>query len=210
MKNGIIFDLDGTLWDATGTLVIGWNQVFAEHNFPAVTKEYVASYMGKTSKQIAAGVFPFLPIEEAFPIMKEAGRKGREAIAVHGAELFPREREILEELSKNYVLCILTNSSAGYVDLLFEVTGFRDLFTDSISHGENGLNKTENIRILMERNQLDAAAYIGDTRDDQIYSEAVPVPFIFAAYGHGQALDPAYTINTFSELPQVVNSIFSK
>ena len=208
MKYGIIFDIDGTLWDATGTLVRGWNAVFEKLGAAKVTPEYVASFMGKTSTEIAQGVFPDMPIEQSLPIMKEAGTLGRQAIAEYGAKLFPGEKETLEKLHKEYVLCILTNSGPGYIDLLFNVTGFGNLFTDTVSHGENGLNKTENMKLLIERNSLDGAVYIGDTRDDQLYSQAAGIPFIFASYGHGQAQDPEYSVSSFEEIPDVIKSIF--
>lgn len=210
MKYGIIFDVDGTLWDATGCLVEGWNEAFRKRGIPPVTREYVASFMGLTAPQIAKGVFPEMELEQSQPILAEAAQLGRERIRTHGADLFPHERETLELLSRDYVLCILTNARNNYIELLFDTTGFRDLFTDWVSHGENGLNKTENIRLLMERNHLDNAAYVGDTHGDQMYSDAVPVPFIFAAFGHGQAVDPQYTAHTFDEIPALAEKIFHK
>ena len=35
MRQGIIFDLDGTLWDATSQIVNAWNNVIAKKNIKA-------------------------------------------------------------------------------------------------------------------------------------------------------------------------------
>ncbi|MBP5697262.1 MAG: HAD hydrolase-like protein [Treponema sp.] len=50
MKKAIIFDLDGTLWDATGCSVDIWNRVFDKHKKTSMrmTQEISSSLMGKT------------------------------------------------------------------------------------------------------------------------------------------------------------------
>lgn len=50
MRKAVFFDLDGTLWDATGCAPAIWNRIFEKHdevNFK-MTKELAASLMGKT------------------------------------------------------------------------------------------------------------------------------------------------------------------
>jgi phosphoglycolate phosphatase-like HAD superfamily hydrolase len=54
MRKAVIFDLDGTLWDATGCAPAIWNRIFDKHdevNFK-MTKELAASLMGKTMEEI--------------------------------------------------------------------------------------------------------------------------------------------------------------
>ena len=62
MRKAIIFDLDGTLWDATGCAPAIWNRIFDKHdevNFK-MTKELAASLMGKTMEEIGDTLFPEL------------------------------------------------------------------------------------------------------------------------------------------------------
>ncbi|MGN1126718.1 MAG: HAD family hydrolase, partial [Ruminococcus sp.] len=54
-KYGIIFDLDGTLWNTTSTIVPVWNEVLKSHKEidRQITEEEMYSYMGKTLDEIA-------------------------------------------------------------------------------------------------------------------------------------------------------------
>lgn len=102
---------------------------------------------------------------------------------------------------------ILTNARKGYVESYIATSHTEGVFTDHICHGDTNLNKTENLKILIERNNIDKAVYIGDTRDDQVYAANANVPFIFASYGFGEAIDPEYTVSTFAEIPDMVKKV---
>ena len=58
-------------------------------------------------------------------------------------------------------------------------------FTDWECSGRTGLPKGENIRLVVERNHLQAPVYVGDTRLDYEAAQQAGVPFIHAAYGFG-------------------------
>ena len=53
-RKSIIFDLDGTLWDATGCAPAIWNRIFDKHDEVKfrMTQELAASLMGKTMEEI--------------------------------------------------------------------------------------------------------------------------------------------------------------
>ena len=64
MKTGIIFDLDGILWDATEQMLPAWNQVLARYSSRTpMTLAEIRSYMGKTVEEIAAAALPNVPEE---------------------------------------------------------------------------------------------------------------------------------------------------
>ena len=53
MRQGIIFDLDGTLWDATSQIVNAWNNVIAKKNIKAnISIDQMKSCMGKNIEDI--------------------------------------------------------------------------------------------------------------------------------------------------------------
>ena len=90
MKKAIIFDLDGTLWDATGCSVDIWNRVFDKHKKTSMrmTQEISSSLMGKTMPEIGAALFPNMTEEERMSIVNDFGDEEVKYLAEHGANVF--------------------------------------------------------------------------------------------------------------------------
>jgi phosphoglycolate phosphatase len=78
--------------------------------------------------------------------------------------------------------------------------GVEDYITDYECFGDTGKSKGENIRMVIERNQLDEAVYVGDTQGDYEASVFAGVPFIFAKYGFGSPVDYYLAISEIKEL----------
>ena len=82
-----------------------------------------------------------------------------------------------------------------------------DYFLDFECPGRTGLSKGQNIKLVMERNQLKKVVYIGDTLGDYSATQEANVPFIHASYGFGQVAEAKYRLREIAELPQLLNSI---
>ena len=39
-NNAVIFDLDGTMWNACGPVMISWNAVLKRHDLPQITRKF--------------------------------------------------------------------------------------------------------------------------------------------------------------------------
>ena len=76
IRDCVLFDLDGTLWDATGVTADAWVRILADHPDvkPSVpmTAENVRKYMGLTNEELAEVFLPDLPFDEAFALMMES------------------------------------------------------------------------------------------------------------------------------------------
>ena len=88
MKKGLLFDLDGTLWDATATLVAPWNTVL--HRFgdphPPLTRQDMVGFMGKTAAQIGQMLLPDDP-ETRGRISMESGEVEMQDLREKGSVL---------------------------------------------------------------------------------------------------------------------------
>ena len=91
----------------------------------------------------------------------------------------------------------------------FTYTGerFEKYFSDFEMSGRTNLTKGENIKLVMERNGINNALYLGDTIGDQLAAKDAEIPFVFASYGFGTTENPEYTISSFDELPKVAEKI---
>lgn len=73
-------------------------------------------------------------------------------------------------------------------------------FTDVQNWGDNPVPKGENIKLVMERNNIHNAVYIGDTVGDAKAAETAGIDFIYARYGFGQVEHYKYAIDEFQQL----------
>ena len=204
-KKGILFDLDGTLWDASETIAPAWNGWCRAHGVDRVfTPADCRSYCGKTLPEIAAVIFP-----EAEPAWREAVVEGcceAECIplAEHGGRLYPCTEAVLERLHEEYFLAVVSNCGLGYIEAFFSGNHTGKYFDDSENAARTGLSKGENIRLVMERNGIEQAVYVGDTAGDQAAARIAGIPFIHAAYGYGKVDDADAVIRRIAELLQIV------
>ena len=213
MKKGILFDLDGTLWDSSEQVVRAWNKCIREKagREEQITPEFMRSQcMGKTLPEIAALIFPDMEETERLRILKMCSDD--ELDYLNGLTdglptLYPDECEIIKELAKYYTLGIVSNCQSGYIEVYLSQIGFAECFADIECEGNTGLSKGRNIRLMMERQGIDECVYIGDTQGDANAAKEAGVPFIHAAYGFGKADSCAASLDDIRKLPEIVKTI---
>lgn len=211
MKQGIIFDMDGTLWDAGESIAEAWNIVMRRRGLQKadMTADDIHSIMGKTIEGIADTLFSEYSKEERMEITKDCLEYENEYLAVHGGELYPELEEVLKELSVQYPLYIVSNCEKGYIEGFLVYYGFGKYFCDFESHGNTMLPKGKNIKLVAERNGLTDVVYIGDIQSDYNASREAGVGFIHAAYGFGTIDDPVPAIQCIAELPEAIEDYFN-
>jgi phosphoglycolate phosphatase len=204
-RQGIIFDLDGTLWDSRSSVTIAWNEVLKEENTGLVlTPEDFNRLMGKPMDQIGLEVFPSLPAERRNQLLTLCMNRENKYLHKHPGELYPFEKRTLNALKGRYQLFIVSNCQKGYIEAFLQGCHLEDCFADHLCWGDTGLEKAGSIREIIQRNKLTASCYVGDTAMDQEAAEKAAVPFIFASYGFGQVDKPTYQVKALKDLPLIV------
>ena len=210
MRKGIIFDLDGTLWDSAAQIVDGWNIAFEKHGYePVASIAKLKALMGLPMEDIMEALIPNLPAKERDSILKKCCEEEEKLLLLNGGILYPNLVECLEQLmAKGYHLYIVSNCQSGYIETFLSFHCLWDYFDDKECPGDSNMLKAENIRLIIERNNLDTAIYVGDIRKDYIASAKANVPFILANYGFGNNDVPesAGIINDLSELPELADA----
>ncbi len=212
MKKGIIFDVDGTLWDACLPIADSWNLYTKEHApdlEPKGTEELIRSLCGQTMDRFAAALFPGEEPERARRLTEACCEFEVEYLKTHPGRLYPHVREVLEELRRQYPLYIVSNCQSGYVEVMLESTGLQAYFTDIEYYGRTLRQKDENIRLLCQRNGLERALYVGDTQGDRDASASAGTLFVHASYGFGSVSGEAPAIHSLTELPELAAALLN-
>lgn len=207
MFDGILFDLDGTLWDSTEIICKTWNIVLSKYpnvRKEAITVEELEKCMGLQLPVIGKKLFPKANEKTRNELMDLCCSLECEYLAKEGGKLYPDLENTLSALCKKYKLFIVSNCQKGYIESFFAGHNTTKYFTDYICAEDTGLSKGENNKIIIERNNIKNAIYIGDTQGDKDSAIVANIPFVFAEYGFGAVDGYDYKINKFSDLLNIL------
>lgn len=210
MKKGIIFDMDGTLWDSAAGVAESWNEAMRRIGYDRtpLTAKDIQSVMGKTMEEIADILFPDPDKELQEKVSNLCYQLENDYLRKHGGVLYSNIRETMERLKATYHLYIVSNCQSGYIEAFLDYYHFHDLIEDFACYGDNDKPKGVNIALLYERNGLDDAVYVGDIQGDYDESMKAGVKFIHAAYGFGTIREKVPEIHKFEDLVETADKVF--
>ena len=184
----LIFDIDGTLWDSRALVAEGYNIQLRKEGLEhlCVTAEDFLPLFGKVMTEIADVIFATIPAPERYALMERCMDTENRYLQENPCRIgYPGVKETLEKLAKKHRLFIVSNSQCGYPELCIQKLGLENCISGHMCFGDTGTEKGETIRRLMQRHNIENAAYIGDTQGDLDATIVAGIPFIFASYGFG-------------------------
>ncbi len=204
----LIFDLDGTLWDATEALRVLWEREINRIGIPRkLTLSHMIGGMGLGPAELAEHMVPELPMEQRIPFFQYVTRVETAFIPQYGATLYPGMVETLRMLAEDYKIMIASNCVDGYIEAFLRYADLERTVSDFAHPGITGLPKSGNIRLLMSRNNITEALMIGDTVLDYEAACEAGVPFVHAAYGFGQVDAAQWRITRLDALPALARKL---
>ena len=208
MKKGLIFDMDGTLWDSSENVAASWTEVLQRSGCDRIlSKQDIMNVMGLTMDKIAEIIFSDLPQDKRTELKKKCCKYENEYLRQNGGMLYPELENTFVALKEKYHLYIVSNCQTGYIEAFLDHFGFWKYFEDIQCYGNNLKSKGENIKLLADRNKLDKAYYIGDIQGDYDAAAEAGVGFIHAAYGFGTIRENVPELQEFWQLPGLMETI---
>jgi phosphoglycolate phosphatase len=198
--DSIIFDMDGTLWDAVDTYAESWNIVFKELGIDkTIHRSELAKMVGWEGKKVHAAILPDFDDEKRQAIYAKVVELRHELLPKNGGVLYGGVKEGLQQLSGKYQLYIVSNCAKGLIRVFMDWAGINEHIIDEIAYGTNYMPKHHNIKLLIERHNLKSPVYVGDTEGDGEQSRLAGIPFVFVSYGFGETDDHDLRFDSFTD-----------
>lgn len=203
--DSIIFDMDGTLWDAVDSYCEVWDQTFRDICRPDLraTRQQLIGCMGMPIYDIYDRIVTDTAIDRT-DFLKRLDRNEEQLMPRLGGRLYPGVKETLHGLAQRCRLFMVSNCGAKGVKNFLKFTGLEPYMTDTLTFGQTHQGKEGNIRLLIQRHGLRNPVYVGDTESDCRAAHGAGAVFVHAAYGFGTAADAEMSIAEIGQLPQVL------
>lgn len=204
MKPAILFDLDGTLWNAADGVAKAWNEIIEHSEYPmdrALEGKDVMGFMGWPMDEIGKALFPDLKDEGKRDALFQACTDNENRLlSVEGGNLYPGVEDVLAALKEQYFLGIVSNCQAGYIEAFLHAHHLEDAFDDFLCWADTGKAKEYTIRMMVDKHVLNDVLYIGDIQKDADAAHAAGTDFVLAGYGFGDAPEED-VIDSLTDLP---------
>jgi len=186
--DSIIFDLDGTLWNASEASAHGWTRALQDLGYTRVIQSAeIAAVSGLPFQECLRRVCPGVDESDFSRLFEIVSQREYESVKRLGGNLYPGVHQGIASLSENHRLFIVSNCQEWYLTAFMEHCPVSDRFEDWECFGRSGRPKGENIRKIVENHNLRSPVYVGDTESDGAAAFQAGVQFIHVTYGFGSA-----------------------
>jgi len=209
MKNSVIFDLDGTLWEVIESTYKSANIIANKYDLKEISKDTICKVFGLNREESARLYFPDMELNESTKLIDEIAIINIENLKNNGGNVYPNVKEVLNKLVNKYDLYIVSNTAEiEYIRAFLKSSDTKEWFKNYIAASSLNISKSDAIKKVIDDNKIEKAVYIGDTKIDLEAAYANNIPFIQAKYGFGENLNTDYSINEIKELLGVLKKIF--
>ncbi len=199
MNDAIIFDLDGTLWNASASTAKGWNNGFEELGvLKKITVKEIEKVTGKPYKECVEILFPDFKQYPSFFETLDSNEK--KIIESEGGILYKGVAGGIKTLAKKFPIFIVSNCQTWYLKAFLKSSGLEKYIKDFDCCEMSGVPKSQMILNIKNKYSLNNPVYIGDTTGDQEAAQLAQVEFIYVSYGFGKIKKKCLTFKNFFDL----------
>ena len=202
--DAVIFDIDGTLWNASQASATGWNAGLARLGIDIeITVEQIESVAGNPYEKCVDILLPGL--REKFPDLLETLNDCEvEVVKSVGGTFYAGVLEGMQTVAGSHRIFLVSNCQDWYMKLFLQFSGMKPILTGYDCHGMSGQPKHEMFARLISRFGLIKPVYVGDTVGDEKAARLAGIDFIHAAYGFGSPI--ARTVS-YQSFPAIVKHL---
>ena len=196
--DALIFDMDGTLWDAVDTYAEIWNMAFEHEGIEQrITRNDLLALIGTPIDDIIRHFVPADQVEHLLQVI--AGLVVTELPRL-GGRLYEGVQEGIATLAQHYQLFMLSNCDELELPIFVRYAGIEPYITDTLAYGNTHLRKADNMRLLAEKYHLQHPVYVGDTDSDCSEAHRAGVPFVWLSCGFGTTDRAQLQFDNFSDM----------
>jgi phosphoglycolate phosphatase len=198
--NAVIFDIDGTLWDASAVSVDGWNRGLAELDIAeTVSTAGIRSVTGNPYETCVDMLLPGLRLQ--YPgLVQTLNDCEMVAIRARGGEFYDGAIEGIRALSRDFKVFLVSNCQPWYLELFLDFSGIKPVLSGSDCHGASGLPKDGMLRRMKNDYRLKSPVYVGDTAGDETAAKLAGMDFLHVSWGFGKPEKETKSVGSFAEL----------
>lgn len=200
--DSIIFDVDGTLWDASTSCAVAWSQAAQEFGLVGrcVMADDIRRVSGLPFSECVEEIFGDLPSGDVDALGLLIDSNERRAVEAEGGDLFSGVTEGIATLSTRFHLSVVSNCQSWYLQAFLNHSRLRSYFQGADCYGNSQVPKAQMISSMAERFALSSPVYVGDTSGDHRASADAGVAFGYVSYGFGETDNPDHEFSSFNEL----------
>ena len=132
--DSLIFDMDGTLWDAVDTYAESWNLVFKDLGINlTVKRDELAKMVGWEGRKVIGMIMPDFDEEKRLSIYALVNERRRVILPQQGGILYEGVKEGIKQLAEKYDLFILSNCAKGIIRLFIDWAGIDEHIKDEMA-----------------------------------------------------------------------------
>ena len=201
MKNdAIIFDIDGTLWNACSASAKGWNEGLARLGINlAITTEQIESVAGNPYEKCVEILLPGL-LAQYPELLATFNNYEIAAVRAAGGTFYEGAIEGVKSLASRHKIFLVSNCQDWYMKLFLQFSGLEPVLSGFDCHGMSGMPKHEMLSRIKSNYFLQSPVYVGDTAGDESAADLAGIDFIHVAYGFGSPVNNAVSLKSFAEL----------
>jgi phosphoglycolate phosphatase len=198
--DAVIFDIDGTLWNASSASAKGWNLGLESIGLTQrVTAEQVESVAGNSYEECIDILLPGQKKRHA-GLLDALNEYETKVVTSDGGEFYHGVVAGIIRLASDCRVYLVSNCQEWYLNLFLDFSQLGPVFSGVDCYGMSGLPKNEMLSRTKRTHSLQNPVYVGDTASDEKAAALAGIPFIHVAWGFGKPEGKPKIVHSFDEL----------